>query len=106
MERPCNRLSTNDVQNGFVTVKWQHKVFQVRIPDVRRSIMFVGLIDSGDEPLQTVKRFLQSQTGKVFTFAWLITENGWTLSKTAKDNPLVFNAIIFVAKNTFHLSNC
>jgi hypothetical protein len=49
---------------------------------------------------------LNNDSGKIFTFAWLITSKGWTLTKTAKENPTVFESIIFLAKYIFHLKQC
>ena len=104
---PCIVVSAHDVDSGYIDVKWQGRVMSARIPDVRKCILFIGLVDSGDLPIQVIRRHLLSVTSpSTQVMAWVETPGGWQISKAASQSMLVFNAIRHCAMNTLGLICC
>ena len=65
----------------------------VRLQDLRRVVLFVGLVDSGDEALLVLREYLLSLSKTVQTFGWLFTEAGWNLTRAAFEFPSVYQTI-------------
>ena len=104
---PCTVVSVHDVDSGHIDVKWQGRVMSARIPDVRRSVLFLGLTDSGDIPIQLIRRHLLSVISpSTQVMAWVETPSGWQISKAAREHSDVFSAIRHCGNNVFGLSNC
>ena len=100
---PCTIVSTHDLESGYIDVKWQGRVMSARMQDVRKSLsLFIGLVDSGDQPIQTVQRYLHSLSNPCTqVLAWVETPGGWQLSRAAQENIEVYQALRHVAHNVF-----
>ena len=104
---PCVVVSTHDIESGHIDVKWQGRTMSARVPDIRRSILFIGLTDSGDVPIQLLRRHLLSLSSpSVQVLSWVETPGGWQLSKAASQYGDVFSALRHCGKNVFGLKSC
>ena len=78
-----------------------------RIPDTRKTILFVGLLDSGDLPIQVIRRHLLSVSSpSAQVMSWVEIPGGWQISKAAQQSPEVFSAIRHCATFTLGLESC
>ena len=103
---PTEVVDTSTIDRGFISVRWGGRTMSVRIQDLRRSSVFVGMTDEGSEPLQLIRQYLLGVFNAVLTLSWVFGVDGWRLSKTATDHPDVFTAILFVAQNELSITKC
>ena len=96
-------MNTLHQDQGYIDVKWGGRVMSVRTQDIRKSVMFIGLTNTGDRPINIIRRYLKTLTQGMVTFAWIHTSDGWRLSRAASEQPEVFKAIILDASLTMHL---
>ena len=76
----------------------------VRVADARRSLVYIGLMDSSDVPqLLQIEEFVLGLDKTDCTLAVIHSSHGWILSKAAQNNPEIFKAGLFVGTNVFHL---
>jgi hypothetical protein len=73
--------------------------------DVRRSVMFIGLIDQGSEPLRVIRDHML-RTLHTQVLGWVLSPYGWVLSKAAAEFPETFAAVLQVARFELGLSRC
>ena len=103
---PAQLVDVSTIPHGHVSVRWGGRTMSVRMQDLRRSVLFIGLTDDGTTQLHTLRQYMLNVFGAIMTLAWVFDAAGWRLSKTAIDNPQVFRAILHVAFNKLSISKC
>ena len=103
---PASIVDVTTIPHGHISVRWGGRTMSVRLQDMRRSVLFIGLTDDGSVPLHTLRQYMLNVFSAVMTLAWIFDSDGWRLSKTAVDNPGVFRSILHVAINEFNISKC
>ena len=66
-------VNVRGLSEGYVDVKWGGRVMSVRLPDRRRSAMFVFLVDQAEPAMEEIRQFLSWFVchGLRFQRAWL-----------------------------------
>ena len=95
---PAEVTDVSTIERGNISVRWGGRTMSVRLQDVRRVVLFVGLTDEGSEPLFVIRQYLLSMTKDIQTFGWIFDEKGWNLTRSAVEQPLVFKALWHVAR--------
>lgn len=100
---PCEVINCDA---GVVHVLWGGRILSCRPQDVRLHFSSVYLIDDGTPQIRMIREHILTLYDCMQTVSWICTENGWQLSKVAKESPSLLNAILFTASNTIHLQKC
>ena len=95
-----------NAEEGTVNLRWGNRTMTARIQDVRKHIMFVFLIDYGSLSMHVLRQHLLQMDVGIQVFAWVSAEKGWQLSKSAKENPDVFKAVLHVASTQLDIRRC
>ena len=103
---PAQIVDVTTIPHGHVSVRWGGRTMSVRMQDLRRAVLFVGLTDDGSVPLHYLRQYMLSVTSGIMTLAWVFNADGWRLSRAATENPDVFRAILHVAINEFSIAKC
>ena len=103
---PTEVVDTSTIDRGFISVRWGGRTMSVRMQDLRKSALFVGMTDDGSTPLQLVRQYLLGIFNAVMTLSWVFGADGWRLSKTASEHPDIFTAILFIAQNELSITKC
>lgn len=103
---PAEVVSTLNIPDGFVDCKWQGRALSVRIADVRKSLVYIALLDTHHPQMNVLMTELQSITDSVQTYALVHDVRGWVLSRMARQHPAVFKAGIHVGYTVFALRCC
>ena len=98
---PATVLSTINLPHGFIEVQWGGRALSIRIPDIRKALSYVTVLDEGNSALELLKQFALSVNDGVFTFAYVLTPKGWQPSKSAAKHPDLLRAGIHVGYNSF-----
>ena len=100
---PAEVISTHNITDGYIDCKWAGRALSVRVADIRKSLVYVQLLDSSEPQLQIVLQHLHNIHDSYQTLAFVHGPHGWTLSQGARQFPEVFRAGMFVGFNVFHL---
>ena len=100
---PATVMGTQNITDGYVDVKWGGRAMSVRVADMRRSLVYVSLLDNDLPQLRVLIDHLQTLHNTMQTLACVHGPTGWTLSKAARENPLIFRSGVFLGCNVFHI---
>ena len=95
-----------NVDEGTVNLKWGNRTMTARIQDTRRHVLLVYFLDYGSPPIHLLRSHLLQMTHSIEVFSWVIAEKGWQLSRSAKEAPDVFEAVLHVAANQLKVRRC
>ena len=109
---PATVVSFDRKDEGIVEVRWQSRVLQVRMPDLRRALVYLTLLASVlrlDYPDQSPWRFVVSiveslnQAVSVLYGFEIGNDGRWRLTPNTERRPKDFHGLLFVAACNFHL---
>jgi hypothetical protein len=99
-------VNTTDLSHGSIDVKWQGRVISARIQDVRRHLVFLTyFLDLHDDPIVRLRNHVSTLQGTSRLFSYVLTPQGWQLSRAAKEHPDIWHASIICGKKYLGL-NC
>ena len=87
-----------------MTVNGGGRALSVRVADIRKSLVYVQLLDVQDPQLSCILQHLRSLHNCLQVLAFVHSPHGWIMSQHAREFPEIFGAGMFVAYNVFHLS--
>ena len=103
---PCEVLSVGKLDSGVIDVRWGGRTMSCRIQDVRKTVLFVFLLDDGEPPIALIRQHLLNIHHGLQIVSWISNESGWQLSKGALESPALYNAILHVAANELGITRC
>ena len=68
---------------------------------LRKALSYVTTLDEGNGALELLRQFALTVIDGVFTFAYVLTPQGWQPSKSAAKHPELLRAGIHVGYNSF-----
>ena len=101
---PAEVISVQHLSEGYIDCKWGGRALSVRVADIRKSLVYVQLLDVQDPQLSCILQHLRSLHDCAQVMAFVHSPHGWVMSQHAREHPEVFRAGMFVAYNVFHLS--
>jgi hypothetical protein len=103
---PCEVISVANLGDGYVDCRWGGRALSVRVPDIRRHLVYLEFIEEDDSALQLLRRQLNNQEpNRLYTYSMIFGAKGWVMSKSAIEQPHVFRAGLNVGRNVF-LTRC
>ena len=109
---PGTVVSLDRADEGVVELRWRSRLYQCRMPDVRRAIAYLVLLASfyrqehpGESPWQIVVMIvehLNPQTSVLFGME-IGDDRRWRLTTASQKKPRDMAALLFVAANCFYL---
>ena len=106
---PCEIISVAGQDDGVIDVRWRGRTLAVRAQDVRAAVLFMFLTfydNDEEEPMTSVRNFLKGISHGIFVLAYVQTPEGWRMSKAAKDNPNLYQAVLHIAAYKLGLRAC
>ena len=102
---PCRVVSAED---GQVNVQWNGRIIACRVQDVRRALMYPVLLQERNEDVafEMIRKHATGLKDNADTFMIVHTPQGWQLSQAAKQNPVLFQALLKVAFEVFYMPRC
>jgi hypothetical protein len=101
---PCTVISTANLADGYVDCRWGGRALSVRMPDLRRHLVYFELIEEDDSAMQLLRQTLRDQaTNQLNVFSMILSAKGWVMSKSAIEFPHVFRAGLNAGHNVFNL---
>ena len=101
---PAIVTSVSNLADGFVDARWGGRSLSVRIADLRKSLVYVTLMDGEDNiPLQLIRQHVLTLNASMETISFVYGPHGWLLSKAAKARPDLFKAAVHVGHANLYL---
>ena len=110
---PSSVCGIGRIPEGVVSSRWQGKVLNHRMGDVRRSLVLAVLFmevfygESGlEESVMYLLRFVERLEETFIHLGYILTAEGWKLTKTTWKYPVVFTALLHTAATRFAREGC
>jgi hypothetical protein len=105
---PAVVVSTHNITDGWIDVRWQGRVMSARIPEVRKcTTLLAYFLGAADRPLELIRRTVLNLIGPTFiTCGWIVGPQGWLKTRYAIEHPEVYNAVLITARSALGLWRC
>ena len=78
------------IQEGNITVDWNSRKLDVRIPDVRRHLILLCMLATGHLTLNAIRSAVMGLSDTTKILSWVYGAKGWELSASARKEPILF----------------
>eukprot|EP00971_Amphidinium_carterae_P271540 5387674-Amphidinium_carterae.1 len=102
---PCEVVNTRNIDDGLVDVRWQGRTLAVRIPDLRRAIMFVFLTELHGAAMSELCACATNLHQNTLVLGWLCGVNGWFVSHNTSTHSMVYRAAVEASTTQLHMEH-
>ena len=68
---PCEVISTRNITNGVIDIRWGGRTLTARVQDIRRASVYCFLVEDGEAPIETIRNHVMQMSHGIQTLAWV-----------------------------------